>query len=471
MVDSTTDGSFAILDHSSEENQQHLDESPPKRQKVMETPPRNHRAFGEELDANTDTTPGNLSLAWVKSSVISGLTEVESLSDCGTEVSSVANLRNWLDDFGKHNRSHFDKNTKKPEPTSLTKPTRTKTQPASAPSAPPTPLPKQAANILVKRMVNPRTTTQTEVRRLPKTPVIRIKPKIDNTEVQATNEGYASVKKLSQWLADDPTSKKNKVKQLRRGANVIAKSRAFDKGLANVVIEQNNIRTGSVSDKKQWLANAFAHSDDDSSQSSAVKRDFGNMRCTDEMSSVASSEINLRTDKKAQSEINVRSDEAGDRAKKLWRQRSPPPRRNGSPQEMCVSEDISVATDNSHTSSENVDHSCRRSSYVQARVTFEKSREMKKPENEEKPLDFHAARRLIVERSKQNGNAVDVINKVNRQKAKFEQMQKDARRMSAPFGLLKSTWSSDSEGHGPANSYVKKYVSDAAPKKSFEDLP
>lgn len=139
----------------------------------------------------------------------------------------------------------------------------------SAPTGP-TPLPPAAAHALVRRMVatdtNSSSTSSSGVSsifRARSTPVrVRIKA-APPEDVQATNEGYASVAKLSKWLADDPTSTK-KVKQLRRGANVIAKSRKFDKVfLANAIVIEECIPRDCVSRQKVLLQKALSEDDDD----------------------------------------------------------------------------------------------------------------------------------------------------------------------------------------------------------------
>mmetsp|Transcript_11270 Transcript_11270/g.16454 ORF Transcript_11270/g.16454 Transcript_11270/m.16454 type:complete len:127 (-) Transcript_11270:19-399(-) len=51
--------------------------------------------------------------------------------------------------------------------------------------------------------------------------------RIRKEDVEATDETVASVKKLSQWLSDDPFEKK-KIVAIRRGAKIARKSRAFE---------------------------------------------------------------------------------------------------------------------------------------------------------------------------------------------------------------------------------------------------
>jgi hypothetical protein len=93
-------------------------------------------------------------------------------------------------------------------------------------------------------------------------------------------------------------------------------------------------------------------------------------------------------------------------------------------------------------------------------------------EQNESPVNFNSARDKIVQRSKANGKGVEVLSKVKIRKAKYERLQKDSRRMSAPLGLLKASWDeADATVGRPSNSYTKKYVEDIAKPRSFEELP
>jgi hypothetical protein len=89
------------------------------------------------------------------------------------------------------------------------------------------------------------------------------------------------------------------------------------------------------------------------------------------------------------------------------------------------------------------------------------------------PVDFRAAREALVQRSKKNGNRVDVVNKVYLRKKKFEKIEEEKRRMSCAQGLImKPSWDHANPLKGfPSDSFEKKLVSDIAPKKSFEELP
>jgi hypothetical protein len=51
-------------------------------------------------------------------------------------------------------------------------------------------------------------------------------------------------------------------------------------------------------------------------------------------------------------------------------------------------------------------------------------------------------------------------------------MEKETKRRSGAFGLLKPSWEQVDRTEGrPSNAYGKKYVEDIVPKKSFEELP
>jgi hypothetical protein len=83
---------------------------------------------------------------------------------------------------------------------------------------------------------------------------------VNKEEVKATDDSHASVASLSKWLASDPTSAKKK-RHVRRGRNIISKSRQFEKDLKNVVImEESKIARGAVGDRKKWLQSAFRSS-------------------------------------------------------------------------------------------------------------------------------------------------------------------------------------------------------------------
>ena len=156
---------------------------------------------------------------------------------------SVTKLKGWLNDFGKSHDSR--------KPVVTTTATRTKLA---------VPISKRQDVVIGKGPS--------------KTPV-RFKTHFE--DVQATDDGYASVKKLASWLADDPTKKKEVVGHVRKGMNVISKSRKFEKELEDVILDDDDDDEGvihtvawptnkkslndpsivSVADKKKWLQAAF----------------------------------------------------------------------------------------------------------------------------------------------------------------------------------------------------------------------
>jgi hypothetical protein len=313
--------------------QNHPAESPTKRMKTRSGAASPRRSFGRELDNSMDVSFEQKGVTAFDDQ------SVASASTIHSEVTSVAHLRGWLDDFGRQNKQHYQKITTVPKPESLEKPpVRPKVRKSTAHLHGPTPLPPPAAKALAKRV---KVQDQTSVLRARTTP-IRIQQPVQ--DVQATDHGYASVAQLSKWLADDPTSTKKKYKELRRGAKVIAISRKFDKGLANAIIEdkrqpglnefvsveqtwsedsQEIPRVAatvvgcsssasykstiiSVADKKKWLAEAFQK------PSTPEQNPFKRMsRATPHPKKKAATEI-----------LTKQHDDLGDRAKELWRKRS-----------------------------------------------------------------------------------------------------------------------------------------------------
>jgi hypothetical protein len=87
------------------------------------------------------------------------------------------------------------------------------------------------------------------------------------------------------------------------------------------------------------------------------------------------------------------------------------------------------------------------------------------------PVDFKAARMLLVQRSKANGNPVKVMTKVQMRKNKFEKWEKGLAKGVGSKGLLKPTWEQEDGDRRSSTQYAKAFVEDIAPKKSFEELP
>ena len=186
-------------------------------------------------------------------------------SDCESDL-SVTRLKGWLDDFGKQNRAHYDKVNhvgKAPDGVPLTKTARVRS--ANTPAS----KPMVAAKPAIRRNTDP-SIMSAEMKKGPAKTPVRYKSRFKKDEVQATNDGYASVKKIAAWLAEDPTTEK-KTTTVRKGINVINKSRLFEKDLEHVIIEQNRIVKGSVSHKKDFFqSGAFTEDDGNFETSSCV---------------------------------------------------------------------------------------------------------------------------------------------------------------------------------------------------------
>ena len=490
----------------------------PHRTDSDKTYPRNMsppRSFGEEIDYNfdqviIDTTLLNLSESKNGTAVGRLMTakvkhaDESTVSDNNTEVSSVAHLRGWLDDFGKQQKKHFENNTKVGQaPEHAQRPTRPKVVGSTHKINRPTPLPPPAASALAKRLVDTG---------LPRSTPVRIQTKVVEQDVRATNDGYKSVKELSAWLADDPTKSKKKIKCLRRGANVIAKSRAFDKGLKDIIIEQDmggasvkglvaaskkkllapslsgvlgsagesytlsdaesdwptndRVETAtslSVSEKKQWLVNAFKKADQ-SQELSGPKAHTVLVTSQDERQAVS------------------------DRAKHLWRQRSKhssmqqgtpksvvhnlTPQKVGTPYGGPTSfHGTPQKLENQQAFKEQTHHT----SHIKEMTSSSKTVEVEHMDQVSTPTKygFSAAREFLIQKSRQNGNPVDV-NKVKNRAAKFEKLEKKAQhKASCTTNMMKTVWveNSKSDGGHPTNTFVRTLVSNTAPKKSINELP
>jgi hypothetical protein len=381
---------------------------------------------------------------------------------------------------------------------------------------------------------------------------IRAKPKIKKEEVQATDDTHASVAKLSAWLAEDPTSQK-KLRHVRKGRNVIFKSRMFEKGLEDTIVEEAKIERGAVADRKNFFKNAFHHQEEEEEEHGFAQLKHTNMnnryaksevggyrdtvaaalRGADRqgfVGSLARSEIVVDdaasslsvSDKKdwlkkafkkaegtpgkktfsspmpskARSDFmpchsNDRRDDMAASAKRKFLERSA--RKLVEKQEEAPVQEPSRKEEQSSSSrgaimDNNGPEMQPDSEDVISHCSEEREERTGPPVDTAKPssivelgpqvvedrtaVDFRAARELVVNRSKNNGNPVQVINKVYLRKEKFEKIEKDVRRKSGAYGLLKSSWGESSSSAGrPSGVYTKSYVPDIAPKKSFEELP
>ncbi|GKZ00352.1 hypothetical protein MPSEU_000988200 [Mayamaea pseudoterrestris] len=140
----------------------------------------------------------------------------------GTEVSSVALLRGWLDDFGKQQKQHFQKNKHKEEVV----PEQKEHSPVPMP---PSQVRQLKGKWSSKVATASRTNKATHTAPAPRVVIQHSTPKkIELEKVQATNDGYASVKELSAWLASDPTNSTTMMrKKILKGRNIEAKSAVF----------------------------------------------------------------------------------------------------------------------------------------------------------------------------------------------------------------------------------------------------
>lgn len=85
------------------------------------------------------------------------------------------------------------------------------------------------------------------------------KPTITKNEVEATNDGYAPVHKLSEWLAAKPFEEKKKTpsKGSLRGSSIKSFTSGRDQQQLPVTDPALIDTSVDVSDKKKWLENAF----------------------------------------------------------------------------------------------------------------------------------------------------------------------------------------------------------------------
>jgi hypothetical protein len=393
------------------------------------------------------------------------------------------------------------------------------------------------ASALVRRIVASKpstTTTDTAKARLQRPPVmrstpVRIKPRVKPQEVQATDQGYASVAKLSAWLEDDPTSTK-KVRHVRRGANVIAKSRKFEKDLEDIIVEESKIVTGAVKEKKDWLKSAFRNHEADVHEDDYLHRDPNRhmmmMRTqpvneddcarsefvvnNDAASSISvtgkkqwlqnafkkggSNTSQPRMSFKAQSDIGPMRESRDDitsRAKNMWKQKS----EKRVPDARTVGAHTPAAAPSPYRTNQRPpimrDTPPRKAleermrSAVGPRVSAPAAMIAKAANSSQSvvgsvldedttSVDFLAARQLLIQRSLQNGNELKVASKVQRRACQFERINKDTKRRLSATGLLKPTWESTSQDGNterPPGAYTKTFAEDIAPKRSFEELP
>jgi hypothetical protein len=480
------------------------------------------REFGSELnrDSNLDNVDASSSVEH---------DEKATGSSGDGPSTSVAHLRNFLNDFGRKNKEHFEKSratSMSAEHIQKAPVRRPKVRSSLETPIGPTPLPKEAASVLVRRIMKPSASSSGVAAAATKFKAAD-KPATIKNEVEATNEGYASVEKLCKWLADDPTNTNKKSQPLRRGANVLAKSRAFDKGLVHTIAAEHKIKQGSVSHHKKQLetrVHVAATTNSSSINIGSRRETVGGMR--PERKTWAPVVPVAPKPAVATSETVTRSDEVDTHAeasKQQWRDRvqqakmqpskilqqskmqqlkpktqQPQPKDTGTlamkvaaaaddeEEEEDVDDDRSEVGSSvtvvaakpqppgSNSSSSQLlesiltDHENdnEASMFIDtpsecSQATVEAS--MPPTSSSKCSLDFRQVREIAVKRSESNGSAEEVV---QLRKKKFEQIQKDLRRKTGTYGLLKASWEGEEGGN-----YVKKYVSDIPPKRALHELP
>ena len=457
------------------------------------------------------------------------------LSNCGTDVSSVSARKGWLQKFEKQdsndpifspnvNENKFfgdqrrdNDNSHENDERVLEEETRQYPPPSS----------------VITGLCNSGE-RQTPVKNLQRTPIISRQGNdsvilkswrkgFKKEEIEATDNGHASVASLSKWLASDPTSERKK-KHVRRGRNVISKSRQFEKDLENVVIMESNISRGAVGHKTKWLQSAFKSSsssgenlDEDetlSTFSEYVQSDAGlsarnfksynrkgpqteiitnDAACSlsvadkkdwlKEAFSTASQERKKRGGCASRAQTDVMynrgkfRNDATSRAKMRFKERSARKLLNSDHSSAAtgVTNDNAKMTSSYAIAAHNPKNVLQSNNITDDREPVFKSKKdvriANSIEEDSTSVGFRKAREVLVQRSKQNGNSVEVVNKVFLRKKKFEKMEAESQRKSMGL-VLKPSWDlgDSSKGH-PSNAYEKRYFQDVAPKKSFEELP
>lgn len=469
-------------------------------------------------------------------------------SDCDTEVSistvssTVTARQEWLKEFSKQHQNTFPR--KVPAPSNAFSAFKSSAPAAPAAPAMRTPPPKaprdstrlssteSAASTLVNRMMMSEPPKRNFAAGPPK-------PKVHSEEVQATNDGYASVAKLSQWLANDPTSTKKK-KHVRRGKNVINKSRNYEKDLENVIIIETNLPRGavkdrkkliqealaddrrvsnygtpvrknmvpryamseagagtlashmSVSEKKDWLKKAFKTAVEDAptvvdeSRSEIVTNDAASSLSVSDKKDWLKNAFKKNSNSggvginKAMTDVmhnRGSDDDAASRVKRrfLERSRRTPTKTTPQPKQTHVNSNVRSAASEEPKDDLPVRDLAKeeRTGPPETGSVVEPAASLRETLNDDQTtVDFRAARQALIERSKQNGCKMQVVNKVYMKKTKFERIEEEHKRLSGPKGLLKPSWEEANPSTGlPRTAYDKKYLPDIAPKKSFEELP
>jgi len=369
--------------------------------------------------------------------------------DDDDDVGSVAALRGWLGDFGQQHKEHFTR-SRTMTPVPPTKKTRSITSRHSVCGVP--------SSVPRSMTGRPRFS-------------IRVPGSPEN--VQATDDGYASVAKLSKWLANDPTRRQTKLKPLRRGANVIAKSRKFDKGLAARIVEEENLAHGHVSSRAEWLEKQSNSSTTGTEEGSVVAASTYSVQDKRKwLNEAFLNETTRSVVERAQSEIVSSRDGVSSRAKELWRTKRSAAKspKKQAPESIVeeTTENLTIETEQDDAAEQSIPKvSTPETLGTEAMSVDESVAEPEKRDDEQDakpsspPVDFKSAKRLLMERSRTNGhNVFDMTSQVQRRRAKFEKM--------AP---KETSLGKAQRNRCTSRNYVKSYVADICPKKGFEELP
>lgn len=453
-------------------------------------------------------------------------------SECGTEVSTVSARRQWLKTFEKKQSDNIFRSMVTKENTPENAQARdngAKEEPREVPvnknvrESPPS-SPKSSVSFGGRLSTSHFSVGVTNSATKPK----QLKPVINRRAssaammhsyrgrihdgVQATDEGYASVKSLSKWLEADPTSAKKK-KHVRRGRNIISKSRQFEKDMEDVIILETKISRGAVGDKKKWLQNAFQSVEEEpdedtcSTYSGYVQSDVGRSATTYPRYNRPGAQTEIITDDAAssmsvsdkkdwlknaftknseerkklgytttQTDVLHNRDQAVSRAKLRFKERSARKLSVAVTGRASLKPVPSIESKDSIESSQGTDREVPEEPAVAVDAQPKKAVEVAEPvEEDTTSVDFRAAREALVERSKKNGHNAQVVNKVFLRKKKFEKLEQESRRKSMGIGLvMKTSWDIAEPSKGrPSTVYEKRVVpmQNIAPKKSFEELP
>lgn len=271
-------------------------------------------------------------------------------------------------------------------------------------------------------------------------------------DVQATNDGYASVSKLSAWLEDDPTQKHKGGLPIahRRGPKVSMRSRKFEPMPLNDATRTVEFRKNGVNERKQWLQSAFKK---DEEKAEGTKKDGISVadRAKFFQTAFTSKEVGEKMVRKDDDgHTNVRLAEVGDE------------------EELCSSGMCNVSQ--YHLSEESPvrchDHNDNRSvesaSTCAGSCSFSIGKQM---------LEDRTARNSMKDGPPVIADEVDGSSNASVQSRKMEFERKEQEVTEPVRANVKAHWEADSTSH----TYTKKIVPEEGPRftpaKKLSDLP